>query len=209
MIPVVTVQGDGRPTAKIDSLDEDAEGRLHAQLAQSIGFCQPFLTYTLEKLREKYTPSVDDILDTLCRSPLFIESGRELLQEGLLAYQQGDYIKAIPVLVPQVEQTLRNLLALLRIPTAKTVRGHPGIMDVKNMNDVLSDERAKQALTENLWRYLAVLYVDRRGLNLRNNLAHGLVGAGAFNRNTADLVFHSLLALSLMRATEKEQETKS
>jgi len=207
MIPIVVVESDGRPTAKIDSLDEDAEGRLHAQLAQSIGFYQPFLAHTLEKLRETYNETADDILDVLYKSPLFIESRRELLQEGLIAYQQGDYVKAIHVLVPQVEQTLRNLLALLRIPTEKTVKRHPGIMDVKNMNDVLGDERAKQSLTENLWRYLAVVYVDRRGLNLRNNLAHGLVGPRTFCGPTADLVFHSLLALSLMRPPEKTQTT--
>lgn len=207
MIPIIRVQSDGRPSARIDSLDEDAEGRLQAQLAQAVGFSQPFLSHTLEKVREKYTPSVDDILNALYASPLFIESRRELLQEGLLAYQQEDYIKAIHVLVPQVEQTFRNLLALLRIPSEKTVKRHPGIMDVKNMNDVLSDERVKQALTKNLWRYLAVLYVDRRGLNLRNDLAHGLVGARAFNRQTADLVFHTFLALSLMRAWEGKQQT--
>jgi hypothetical protein len=70
------------------------------------------------------------------------------------------------------------------------------------MNDVLDDARVRQILTENLWRYLAILYVDRKGgLNLRNNLAHGLVGPEIFNRQMADRVFHSLLALSLIRAT--------
>jgi Domain of unknown function (DUF4209) len=134
---------------------------------------------------------------------LFTESRRELLREGLVAYEREDYVKAIHVLVPQVEQTLRNLLVLLRIPPEKTVKRHPGITDVKSMNDVLGDERVQQVLTENLWRYLAVLYIDRRGgLNLRNDLGPGLVGPNAFNRSIADRVFHSLLTLSLMRTPE-------
>jgi hypothetical protein len=71
------------------------------------------------------------------------------------------------------------------------------------MNEVLSDARMREKLTENLWRYLTVVYIDRRGLNLRNDLAHGLVPPDGFKRHVADRVFHTLLALSLMRAQRK------
>lgn len=77
-------------------------------------------------------------------------------------------------------------------------------MDAKSMNDVLSDERVQQVLTENLWRYLAVVYIDRKGgLNLRNDLAHGLLNPKALNQHTANRVLHSLLALSLIRQQEE------
>ena len=60
-----------------------------------------------------------------------------------------------------------------------------------------------QVLTEDLWRYLSVLYIDRKGgMNLRNDLAHGLASAESFSRPIADRVFHSLLALSLIRANK-------
>jgi hypothetical protein len=114
------------------------------------------------------------------------------------------------VLVPQVEQALRNLLGVLRIPTTKTVARHPGIEDVKSMNDVLSDSRVRQSIPENLWRYLVVVYIERRGgLNLRNDLAHGLVGPKAFSQSTADRIVHTLLALSLIRVQEKESAAPS
>lgn len=200
MFPITIIEKDGRPTAKIGSVDEDAEGRLYKQLGETISFYQPFLVFVLEKLREKYAPTVEDVLGHLSQSPLFTDSHRELLREGLQAYEQGDFTKAIHVLVPQVEQSLRNLLGLLRIPTTKTVARHPGIEDAKSMNDVLGDARVRQAMTENLWRYLSVVYIERRGgLNLRNDLAHGLVGAKSFNRSVADRVLHTMLALSLMR----------
>jgi len=207
MIPITIIEKDGRPTAKIGSVDEDAEGRLYKQLGETVSFYQPFLVFVLERLREKYSPRVEDLVSHLYQSPLFAESRRELLQEGFHAYEQGDFIKAIHVLVPQVEQSLRNLLGLLRIPTTKTIPRHPGIEDVKSMNDVLGDARVRQAMTENLWRYLSVVYIERRGgLNLRNDLAHGLVGPQSFNRSIADRVLHTLLALSLMRSQENTQE---
>ena len=105
----------------------------------------------------------------------------------------------------QIEHILRSFLSMLGVPTLKTVRNHPGIMDAKSMNDILNDERMRQVLSENLWRYLSVLYIDKKGgLNLRNDLAHGLLPPHAFNRQVADRVFHSLLALSLIR----EQQPK-
>ena len=206
-IPINLIDRGGRSAAKIGSLDEDAEGRLHRQIGQAIGFYQPFLAHTLEKLRERYAPTVEDILAALYESPLFLESRRELLREGLLAYEQGDFLKAIHVLVPQVEATLRNLMVLIGIPADKPVPRCPGISNMKSMNDALRDGRVQQVLTENLWRYLAVLYIDSKGgINLRNDLAHGLVGPNAFNRYTADRVFHSLLALSLLRSSGGRQD---
>ncbi|MGH9688208.1 MAG: DUF4209 domain-containing protein [Candidatus Acidiferrales bacterium] len=206
MIPIKIVETGGFTTGQIGSLDDDPEGRLHKQLEQIIGFYQPLLAHVLAKLWERYAPTADNVLDFLCESPLFADSRDGLLKDGLEAYQQEDFVKAIYVLVPQIEHILRNFLGRVGIPVRKTVRNQPGITDAKNMNDVLADPRMRRVLTENLWRYLAVVYVDRRGLNLRNDLAHGLVPRAGFNRYVADRVFHTLLALSLVRAAQGKPE---
>jgi hypothetical protein len=199
MIPIKVVDRTGRPVATIGT-DEDSEGRLLQELARTIGFFQSFLSYTISAITEEFRPTTDDIIAYLYESPLFLESRRSILREGLAAYLSKDHLKAIHILVPQIEEMLRTLLVLMGIPPQKSVRGHPGITDVKNMNDALGDTRVQAVLTENVWRYLTVLYVDKRGFNVRNDLAHGLMPAEAFNQSIADLVFHSLLVLSLMRA---------
>ena len=204
MIPINIIASDGHTTAKINSLDDDPDGRLHKQLADTVGFYQPFLVHTLAKLRERHAPSTENVLDFLCQSPLFAESRNGLLRDGLLAYEQEDFVKAIHVLVPQVEDILRRFLGRLGRPTLKTVRNHPGIMDAKSMNDILGDEQMRAVLTENLWRYLEVIYIDKRGMNLRNDLSHGLLSPPAFNRYVADRVFHTLLALSLLRSAQTD-----
>jgi lysyl-tRNA synthetase class 1 len=199
MIPITVVDRTGRLVARVGNADEDSEGRLFRQLAQIVGFNQAFLSYVIEAVIAGFQPSADDILAVLFRSPLFLESRRSILRDGLEAYLSKDHLKGIHVLVPQIEEMLRTLLALMGIPPHKSVPRHFGITDVKNMNDALGDPRVQAVLTENLWRYLTVLYIDRRGMNLRNDLAHGLVSVEAFNQSTADIVFHSLLALSLMQ----------
>ena len=204
MIPITIVDRTGRPVAQVGSDEDGSEGRLFQQLVQTIGFYQPFLSYVIEAVMAEFQPSVDDILAVMYQSPLFLESRRSILRDGLSAYMSKDHVKAIHVLVPQIEEMLRTLLALMGIPPQKSVPRHPGITDVKNMNDALGDPRVQAVLTENVWMYLTVLYIDRRGMNLRNDLAHGLVSVRAFNQSVADRVFHSLLVLSLLRKKEPD-----
>ena len=200
IIPIHVLASDGHTTAKIGALDKDADGRLHKQLADDIGFYQPILTLCLQKTKERYAPTSEKIIEYLCESPLFVEAAKGVLRDGLQAYQEEDFVKAIHVIVPQIEQILRNFLGHLGRPTLKTVRNHPGLMDAKSLNDILSDAEIRRVLTEDLWRYLEVVYIDKRGLNLRNDLAHGLLPATVFNQQLADRVFHTLLAISLLRA---------
>ena len=201
LIGVQIVDSAGRITARIGSVDEDAEGRLYQQLARSIGFQNFFLGYVLQKLRERFSPMIDGLLNAILESPVFLQTQRPFLEDGLKAYLEGDFLKAVHVLVPQVEQALRNLLTLIRVSPNKTVRGNSGILDVKSMGNALEDKTLRNVLPENVWRYLTVLYVERRGINLRNDLAHGLVSHSAFTQTLSDRVFHSLLVMSLVRAT--------
>jgi hypothetical protein len=204
IIPITVVDRTGRAIARVGSVDEASEGRLFQRIAQMIGFYQPFLSYALAAIIDQFKPTASDMLAVLYLSPLFRESQRPLLEAGLSAYLTKDHLKGVHVLVPQIEEMLRTLLALMGIPPQKSVPRHPGITDVKNMNDALGDPRVREVLTEDVWTYLTVLYIERRGLNLRNDLAHGLVPIEGFSQPIADRVLHSLLVLSLLRGTLAE-----
>lgn len=164
---------------------------------------------SLQKLRERHNPTVVQLLEFLYESPVFSGADKEMLADGLTAYQEEDFVKAVHVLIPQIERLLRALLTLMGIPTSKLVRGQPGIMQLKNINDILSDQRVRKSLGENLWRYLQVFLADKRGINLRNRVAHGLLNVKEFNRPVADQVFHALLALGLIREAAKAEEIDS
>jgi lysyl-tRNA synthetase class 1 len=204
MIKSVIVRSDGQPEAIIDPDDE--EGTLHHQINQYMAFGQGILHHSLKRLFDKFSASAEDVVSFVYQSPIFLESRKALLQSGVQAYFDGDFIRAIHVLVPQVEDTLRSLAAKSGVPVYKTVRGASGITDVKSMNNILEDQRVRDMLTEDLWRYLTVLYIDRRGLNLRNDLAHGLVNTESFNTLICDRVIHSLMVLGMMRPKPPEAE---
>ncbi len=77
--PITVVDRTGRPVARVGANDDGSEGRLFQQLAHTIGFYQPFLSYVIEAVMAEFKPSVDDILTVLYQSPLFLESRRGIL----------------------------------------------------------------------------------------------------------------------------------
>jgi hypothetical protein len=88
----------------------------------------------------------------------FLKSHRPFFEEGLAAYAAGDYVKATHVLIPQVDNSLRELLKLLDLPT--TTNDDEGCFELKNMNHVLHDEVMQATRDERLWGFLKVLYTD-------------------------------------------------
>jgi hypothetical protein len=198
MIPSVCIRDD-QFAAVVGSLEEDPDGQLYAQMAQSIDIRSQFLAMSLDRLRERYAPKADDIADFVCLSPVVDSDRKGLIQDGIVAYLQCDHVKCIHVLLPQIESALRNLLVLVGSPPNKPTGNNVGTMQLKNLNDILRDAKLQACLGENLWRHLLVLLADPRGQNVRNRVAHGLAPYEYFARPLSDRVIHALLTLGLIR----------
>ncbi len=121
-IGVTRIVGD-HFAAEAGSIEDDPEGRLIMQLAQHIDFYNFALNRSLDQLWAKNGLEADTIMAALDESPVFTPERRPLLEEGVKAYVAGDYTKAIHVLIPQIEQALRQLLVLTGVPTLKAARG--------------------------------------------------------------------------------------
>ena len=127
---------------------------------------------------------------------------RPLIEEGIAAYLAGDHAKAIHVILPQIEQALRELLSLMGVPTLKA--GRNGTVQVKNLNDILREPAIKHALGDDVRLYLQTFLADERGQNIRNIVCHGLAAPALFNYRLADQALHALLTVSLVRAKPAE-----
>ena len=71
------------------------------------------------------------------------------------------------------------------------------MFELKNMDDVLHEPLVRESLDDTLWSFLKVLYTDKRGINLRNLVAHGVAPSEAFNPVNAGLVVQSVVLLSI------------
>ena len=79
------------------------------------------------------------------------------------------------------------------------------------MYDCLNEKGVREALEDKLWYFLKALYVDNRGLNLRNVMSHGIAEYEAFNKLNAALVVQSVVLLSIVRpsaVTLAKEETE-
>jgi len=196
LIPVGIIGDDGLTVTTIGTYDQDKEGRLVMELARDMNLKTTFFLSGLEEWKKKFElggiPDTPSLFDSLLIPPDRVT----LFREGLLAFEQEDYVKCIHVLVFQVENSLRELLRILGRPVSKSTDDGN---QPKNMNDVLYDPVVKDALDPKLWSFLKVLYTDNRGMNLRNLVAHGVAPAAAFNRVNASLVVQSVVFLALIR----------
>ncbi len=68
-----------------------------------------------------------------------------------------------------------------------------------NMGEVLSNEVLQQAFGEDLILFFRARVVDPRARNLRNTVAHGLVGMDDASQQTCDMLIHTLLVLGAWR----------
>ena len=120
----------------------------------------------------------------------------DLLAEGIGAWLDGDHIKALHVLIPQIERGVREVMGWLGEPVTKSNKATPGIGQSIGMGDVSSSEVFRDELGPDLPLHLSALYSDPRGWNLRNRFAHGLLHEDEIHVGVTNWLIHTLLVLS-------------
>jgi hypothetical protein len=207
LIPMSIVDSEGRPVANVGSVESDLEGRIVMQMSQNLSFEGLFLRQAIERALRKHEPTVDLILEYLFRSPLFLHQRKSVIAKGIQAYLDADWMTAAHLLIPQIEEGLRQLLVLANRPVFKP--GRHGGLHLRSLDDMLTDPAILQAFTEKKTTYLRVLLTDPRGWNLRNNLCHGILEPDGIGSGFADRILHVFLLLGLIRRKDKDPEKEA
>jgi hypothetical protein len=193
---------DGRTVAQIGPLDSDLEGNIVSHIGQNLRFSMGWLREAMSRLiaDERFSPS--GLADFVFASPVFRPERRIVVQNGLEAYFRGDSISAVHVLVPQVEEAIRQLATRIGAPIYTQRRG--GGMHARILDEFLRDGSVVTALGESEALYLRTFLTDQRGWNVRNDLLHGLAPPGMMTMPVADRVVHVLLRLGCIRLRPKD-----
>ena len=126
---------------------------------------------------------------------------REILKKGLDAYFHEDYVVTLHLVIPQIEQALRTLLELGHVSVYKPQQKHGGFI-LRSLDDLLREPMVKEVFGADFPLYAQVLFTDQRGINLRNDLTHGILSPDRMGPTLADRVFHVLLCLGGVRKKE-------
>lgn len=187
---------DDRVVAQVGALADDPDGHLIMQASRHLMLNNAWLTWAFERARETYDWSPDDIVSWANRTGLFGDG--ILMSEGVEAWFAKDHVKAVHILVPQIETAFRKMAGVLGRPTTKPHNQMTRARMVIPLGELLWAPETAEALGNlgaDLVLHLCTLYTDPRGYNLRNDLAHGLLASTSINATTALLVIHSLLLL--------------
>jgi len=127
----------------------------------------------------------------------FVPVGREeIFARGMDAGMDGDFLVAVSLLTPQVENAVRIVLKKAGVVTSK--------IDMRNVEQervlgaLLDMDEAERVFGRDLMFDLRGLLVEKFGSNMRNELAHGLLDLDDFKGPDAEYLWWCALRLMFL-----------
>lgn len=173
---------DGRVIAKKPAADLGGENQ------ESVVWPEMVKNYTMELslvvqgniwpaldiLRQEHRLKEADFFNIVKRSPIVPPDRARLIAKGLFQGFDGDFVSALHLLVPQIENLVRYHLKQ-RGEQTTNIDIH-GIENENGLSALMENALVKEVFGEDLSFELRALFCDSFGPNLRNELAHGLLG---------------------------------
>lgn len=198
MLGRITFAGDGRKVGQHDAIsgnaltDDEAMSGVIRGFAQRVQLqVQVRIHPALQVVTFEHRYDMAVLLQICHESPLVPAGHEELWARGLLHGLSGDLPSAISLLIPQVEQLLRRHLKLNGVDTLSV--DADGTEKEKSLGSLLETPEIATTLGTNWAFELRTLLSEQLGLNLRNDLAHGLLAdAGAWSAGAVYAWWHCL-----------------
>jgi hypothetical protein len=191
----------GRIISTIGPLENDLEGHIIRHVSQNLSFSSIFLREVIVETENRLGLNSNAVIDFIKDSPIINKERLTIIKMGLDAYFDNDFVSAIHLLIPQLEDSIRNIIEITGGNVLKESRR--GGFHLRTFDDILRSEVIVNSLGEDFADYMRILFTDPRGWNLRNNVCHGMLAPKMFNIQTADRVFHALISLGLIQEKTK------
>lgn len=178
--------------------DEDEHDRVEKSRndALRVQIWGTFSVEVLETIFEKFgSPGRDELVNFLT-TDLIDASVAARIADAFLRFIEGDDDAALHIAIPQLEAVVRSAARNLGIVVIKNPQGErPG--GVRQLGALLADLKGR--MDEDWRRYLVNALNDSLGLNLRDQVSHGLYGP--VSRSHLGIVLHLALYLHLLEPT--------
>lgn len=162
-----------------------------------------YLNTIFERLVEKYQLDAEKLVDFL-KGGVIDDDKLEILKVGFQRFFEGDYVSAIHILTPHLEDTLRRIIGKLNLPTT-ALRAGITFHEI-SLEQVLDTLGQQQAFQPDIIEYLKVFLTEQTSDNLRNRVGHGLVSFEECNQRRATILVHMFIILrrfALSSTTDK------
>lgn len=193
---------DGLTIAKVRGEDDD--GHFVQHYAQNIQLTHFVFGRSLNDMRSKIP--VDQIKDIFISSPVYNERDGDVIDRILKAYWEGDNLTFSSLAIPYIESSLRFMHKANGIPVLRSSVNEYGGYEYASMGTLLNEDLLKAIFSGDkgvdLYTFIKITMLDSRGLNLRNNLSHGINLASFSSQFVADVVFLVLMTFLVIKKND-------
>ena len=133
---------------------------------------------------------------TISQSPVIQKNRLAIFERAVESYFAKDYLVFIHLVIPQIEEAIRNIL---EFNGGNVLKFNKGIYNLRLLEDILRDEVINIIFGEDLQTYIRILFTDARGWNVRNEVCHGLRDIELLDKSVADRILHILLIVGMVK----------
>lgn len=194
LITTITYDQAGRPTTLGQtSVDKDAVEFFRTFAPIMARVHHPSLLKNIEE----NVIAKETSMDIIEHCPAFIPQNLPIIEKALDAYYANDYIQFMHLIIPQIEGAIRNYVAIKGESTysSKNINGGYSFITFEG---VLRKQCIVEIENGDLAYHLMAVFTDSHGLNLRNDIMHGMAPISYFSFPYADIVFHSLILTAIL-----------
>lgn len=185
----------GRLITTIKPSDQDENLSFH--YVENLEINNHFLILTFKKLFNKFNIHAAHLVDYIYQSEVFKDNVRLIIEKGVEAYFEDNYIVAMHLLIPQLEVGFKNIINLQG--GSVIIANNIGGMDFILLTKILANDLLKNCFDDDMLFYFKAILNDQKGLNLRNDVCHGLLSSTEFTESKSARIIHILLILAQVR----------
>ncbi|MGE8538893.1 MAG: DUF4209 domain-containing protein [Acinetobacter sp.] len=153
-------------------------------------------------LQREHNLRLEDFCHLSQFSPFIPEDRSIDIARGLYYGYDGDFFTSLHLLAPQIEHIIRNHLKNSDI---RTTLLEEGIETELSLNALLKKEETKKLFGEGLVIELKTIFTHPNGFNIRNDIAHGLVGSNSYDQVGFFYAWYFLLKMTFVHFCRKVQ----
>lgn len=172
------IDKNGRTVGIVPSIQEATENdmeiicRDYARTNYTISV-DAFVQRYLHMMNQKFELN-ESTLRFIVDNNIFVPQDRQgAFLKGLVAGFNFDYLTSMSVLMPQVENAIREMARKLDILTDKF--DNEGIQEYLSLGSIINRLEDSELLEEDMIFNLRLFYAGELGYDMRNNVAHGLL----------------------------------
>ncbi|WP_410567041.1 DUF4209 domain-containing protein [Acinetobacter sp. H1(2024)] len=194
------IDENGRIKQKINANNDGSESILIKEMSEIIISNSSFFNLFLREIINKNNKSSKKLVDLIYKSPFFKVENREIIYKGVEAFINEDHLVCVHLLIPQIEVAFKKIIELQsgNILQKNNLDG----VNFQTLDSLVKNDLVKNIFDDETIFYIRTVLSDPRGLNIRNDVCHGIVNADRFDFSYSLLVMHIVFLLAQNKLDE-------